>query len=138
MPSCHCKFLDSGQWCKYGCNGTTIYCHHFLRGTCRFGDQCRRVHSGQRREESPGWAGGSRVRAACDILNIKDPHQTSAKIVDAIFKVKAMELHPDRHPAASDHERAELNETLAKFTNARDVVQRWLDSVPTSRSASSA
>ena len=62
MPSfyLHCHYMREGKVCPDGCHDDVFVCHHFSRkGECRFGDNCKRVHShrSQNNFEGPNGAG---------------------------------------------------------------------------------
>ena len=142
-PKPDCKYLRSGRPCFSGCTPTKILCHAFSKyGQCREENSCTRIHasgpSNDRRRsrsrsssEAPPKAAPAPKRAPLTQLTRSlralgiDPKCTfiNGKMISSMYRVRALDLHPDKGCDASGN-----SEAMKKLNGARDYLMNHFGS----------
>ena len=131
-----CHRLVDREYCKFGCTMTHRTCHAFAKGWCRFGILCKFAHgtSGAnhfnrrkrnscngkpspspprtKRSQSPTprqSGGDSLFDQDLIVFNIQDSSRMNASVLTAIYRVYALELHPDKFCDADEKARADTD-----------------------------
>ena len=111
-----CKYIRGGRWCKHGCTHSFTVCHSFARGMCeRPSDpSCRR---GYHFISDPPPQVDPTTAALRELGLNENGVNVSRGSVEAVFRVRALQTHPDKHPS---NVREQKSAEFRKVSEAKD------------------
>ena len=115
--------------CRAGCSLTVTYCHKYARGQCyRPAHSCRFVHRGsqfdpENQSRIPWQSSNSSPQLIADLklFNLLDFSKVTEHLVAAMYRVYALDTHPDKAVPELKKEREKL------FRDLKDASERLIE-----------